>query len=1418
VELTARRVEELFEKGVSVVILAGPGSSHLEVAKRVPGSKIISYKLTGLEWLQGEGRVELLEFEGGEPFAGGKTLAEYVEEAGPARVIVVPESTIEAIRAYSLLRERLGENKVALVFTPGVHKEGLGFKPPREAEVDYTPVFKALKVEPEGGGRGVSLKLLQHREKEDWEELRRGAEALRGLSPGRLGLGGALVNAGRRALSSLSEPLAEEFYAAAGGAAVASALAALASPPGFPVVVAQAVGFVFPPSLLLEIARELIGAGGGRPEREHVKRLAELIQAAIVAAEFVEREELEGVADEVASQWGLSLDEFKNFVENLRKLATQEVVTEEELEKLREEVGGDLEALEQRLRGLFKQRIDQLREELEERLGQLEERVEELERKVGGIEGELGQLQALAGVYKKPRDLGFDLERGTFKVGNNEYRLVTSGRFMEHAGKLLEALECGELVVVTGPRGVGKSVLARYALAKLLETGHWRVYEVETLDERSAAEVTESLHEATKSSPWRLAVLYDPSAPLYYEPGYELSLSPGVGLTVWMLARLHRGQGGRISVVVVLPDDLYERVKDRLERAYVLEVNLKQENFLAGIVRDYSRGACGEEVYESIAREVVARYEGGYTLGARYAGEWLREAGRCDEKAVRDALEAGAGSAEAFIINFIYRYVLRGNLDLFQKIAIPFVARAELGPLPPKWLERFPVLKRGADGSYVVKCLEDPLEYLSDEEKRFIREWLSQPKENTVEGVIWGIASGGLSERLQKLAEEGLASREILEVVREMEERVKEVKDAMRRASFEGRCSGEDPLKVLFKALTSDPEFRELAKENSYHFVALVGLAHTPLPAEPFLREVGLPEGLKEWLTVRDEVPRSVREFLVETTPAFRDTINPCQVLKSIYQRAVKERRYSDLNLVVSLGALTVSRGELEGCPDEAVIMTRFSINAIPLLVVSPVLTRVEEALVKFVGELVWKGRPLEAVAVAHSATKREPVLASGLLRIIEQGAGRLDKLDVLVRTLYEEADYLARRARGGGFKEWVERVEAFLMGLEEDAVGLHARALLGARLADALSIVGSAWEALKWAREARRALERLEWLSNTELADGLKPLLKIVYPFMVPEEAAELLLEELKLAVLFRVALVELGVDAEKALRLADEACRAAEKLGPSKLALSRSLRARAMLLAGRKREDVIRELRENWELALSRSFINLDEEVSEAITAEYAASFLLEGKPEEALEQYWKHDFLIRNSRARAMLLALILACDVEKARDKVIEVFMENRRLALTYSAPDLLAFALRVLYGEASEEGVWDNLMSWEHEIFADILGVVRKSNVNMLLLRLKEVLDIGELEPYLKGLSALEALEAIVATVTAPTTFVEIVYQTYLKNNAALARRLTGLVQEELERRGFALMARLWGELAQSLESGFNEEFRKALIGLFYLYV
>ncbi|MEM4570513.1 MAG: hypothetical protein QXE66_04310, partial [Desulfurococcaceae archaeon] len=60
--------------------------------------------------------------------------------------------------------------------------------------------------------------------------------------------------------------------------------------------------------------------------------------------------------------------------------------------------------------------------------------------------------------------LGIDVVKGT--VGR--YQLVKSGEFERYAKEIEEGLKNGEFVIVVGNRGIGKSVLTRYVLAKLI--------------------------------------------------------------------------------------------------------------------------------------------------------------------------------------------------------------------------------------------------------------------------------------------------------------------------------------------------------------------------------------------------------------------------------------------------------------------------------------------------------------------------------------------------------------------------------------------------------------------------------------------------------------------------------------------------------------------------------------------------------------------------------------------------------------------------------------------------------------------------------------------------------------------------------------------------------------------------------------
>ncbi|WP_460024335.1 hypothetical protein [Infirmifilum sp. SLHALR2] len=1077
VKRAAERVEEVFKKGRSVVVLAGPGSSRLGVAGRVPDSVVVSYKPSG-------GSAELLRFEGGEPLAGDKTLAEYVREKSPARVIVVPESTIEAIRAYRSLSEKLGEDKVALVFTPRIYEEELkrsDFKPPEEAEVDCSAVFKVFNVKPEGGDKGVSLKLLQHHGKGEWEELKKGAAALRALSPGGLTLADALRRVGMEVARKLGRGAAEQALTI-GAAALASVIAMMVG--GLPGVVALAAGYLFSPSLLLDAAEDLIRAGSGAPEREYPERLAELLRKAIIAAQFVSDERFEGVADEVASQWGLSLRKFRNFVENLHRLTGGRVVTEEELEKL-----------------------------LKQKVGELENRVKELEKELRQVAGSA----ALGSLYFDGVP-GVELEDGSVRLsialltGTGTVGYVPNPLEEKVAYELREAARRGGgVVVVKGGKGVGKSTAASVALAKLLRDA-LPTESKEGVEALSPVILELRLQSVDKDRLKKFAekarktgflpILYlDPSRTGHYPstPGEAYVPEEGFAERLSRAIEYLRGVQGAVSLVV-LSNDQYSLAEGKLKDLAPIDADEvlgeAKKGFVRALVEAYS--GCDSRVAEELAELVADGFGENYAVVAVLAADWLGKAG-CDEGRVLEAIEHSKGKIEEFVRSYLWYGLLgedqRERSDEAWLLAPLILATCLLGPFP-----------MGLAALLLESFGRDP--HRAESHAAFL--WLTQPLHPSLLEVLEGMAEEALECAYGSKVCDHTGDDPGVIVAR--------LRDIIKKEKL-GESRDEAASSIIKRLAEKAREFKEEVVRDIENygesFATLVGLAHALPSAKSLLKEADLPEDFKRWLTIGGEMPFSARLFLVEVAPAFSDAVNPCQVLKSAHQRAEKEKQYAPDLLLTALGALTISRGGLEGCLDEAAPATGFALRSIPLLPERLALTSISKALMGLAMKLIEEGRWLEAVDVAHSASMREPRLASELLGIVEREAGGLDRFDQLARTLYEDAHYYARRTLREGLEEWAGRVEAFLSGLREDAVGLNARALLGARLAYANLRMGSVREAREWAEEAHRALEQLERLDRRELAESLKPLLKVKYPFSKPEEAAERLLEELKFTVL---------------------------------------------------------------------------------------------------------------------------------------------------------------------------------------------------------------------------------------------------------------------------------------------------------------
>ncbi|MCC6049524.1 MAG: hypothetical protein LM580_02385, partial [Thermofilum sp.] len=675
-------------------------------------------------------------------------------------VAVVPESSCEAVALKQMLEKEAPYLRVQLLYLPQLYREAAerySGDVKELARVEHSKLGEVYKCKAEG----YSLTLLRAWSSEKLEELGKAKEAILELSPGRLGLRDYLAEAAGKMLIALA--------AAPFGAAVALAvdrlLAALASlnlqgaaqallakVGGVPVK--QAEGFA---SRVLE--------GWSRPEARNkvAEGLARLVAAAREAAPHLDREELEAVVDQVALEWGMDASTFNVFVENLAKMASGELVTREELRKELEKLVG--KELEERLKRL-----------IEDRLREIEKKLEELQDSVKGLKIGVGLFYAheleAGSLYSN-----FKVEKGRPVIasleekGRVEAELVTAGSFERLAGEVVKRLE-GGFVVLEGPKGIGKSTLAAYTAWRALLNGQVdAILSVSKLDVGEASRLENLVRDAGK----RFLVLYDPS-PLhaYYEPGayarelreaFERS-SVGSFLVEETLRQLLTLKGvERVNVLVVLPDDVYRSViernpelRDKLER-YTLRVDPRDPQFLEEVVKAYS-GCAGS--FRGLAGS-IAKFEGGYTLVARYAGLTLREKG-CSVEDVQTAIDEAKGKPKLFLAYYLWSVLLRGDEDLAMMAAAPLILHAACGPIPEGVTY---LMKAALEGGRWR--LPDPerlrgvkLRSLKVEELKPLAKWLSVWHEDLMEEMLEELCSLEYRE-LEELTEAlGWAWHEIL--------------------------------------------------------------------------------------------------------------------------------------------------------------------------------------------------------------------------------------------------------------------------------------------------------------------------------------------------------------------------------------------------------------------------------------------------------------------------------------------------------------------------------------------------------------------------------------------------------------------------------------------------------------------------------
>lgn len=309
------------------------------------------------------------------------------------------------------------------------------------------------------------------------------------------------------------------------------------------------------------------------------------------------------------------------------------------------------------------------------------------------------------GISHSAEQLGFSLEEDKVWIrpgitGGQSVGLVPDESAEELMSRIGAGIAARKLIVLRGTKGLGKSVLARIALARNLSSGDPHpVLDVRVAGQQPGVRLhIEDLIEAHDP-----VLFYDPIGPELYKesliaggPGLEFASDPTrdqPAMVVRSILGWHKIF--RSPALLVIPDDYFHaRVEPVLPAALdieSMELPPRSDSFIERIITTYARGTSPDDATKRLAHQ-IAEFREGNTLVAACTGRLLRSGQVASD--VETILDRARGDAIRLIRYYLPIVVLGGGRELgaedISALAVPVIFHCDFGPLP------LPLVRNGA--------------------------------------------------------------------------------------------------------------------------------------------------------------------------------------------------------------------------------------------------------------------------------------------------------------------------------------------------------------------------------------------------------------------------------------------------------------------------------------------------------------------------------------------------------------------------------------------------------------------------------------------------------------------------------------------------------------------------------------------------